>query len=562
MEDALKQLENEYKEKRKNISSIGEYIELKKDYKEMKSKLQKANKIIKENDLDSSFDWDMFDFPELPDVPDIKEIEKNSIYYKAESSLYGFFVGDALGVPVEFVDRDSLKKNPVTIMLEYGTHNQPKGTWSDDSSMTLATMNGLIAKHQIDYIKIMDNFVEWYRNAKFTPFNKVFDIGNTTSYSINKYQSNRNQNILDINCGSNDVYSNGNGSLMRITPIVFFTYRNVYFDNKTDNILNNNLYDCIKKVSSMTHAHDISIIGCYIYTIYMYELLNGNDKFEAYKILKEKFNNVLDNEYIKVYSRILKLDISKLSEDEIKSSGYIVDTLEASLWCVLTTDSYKEAILKAVNLGNDTDTIGAITGSIAGLIYGKENIPSDWLNDLQGKEYLDDEVMLFTGTLCSNSMKSNSNNVESELNININNNTLNTDELLNKIDNKIEELENFSSNEKIYKQLVLETIEDLKNNVNCCTKDDNPFSDSKLDETLKAFIHYLYENELLDQNYLENIKIVEKKEIEELTQEEVLTYLTFIIRADRFSPGTIYNNVKNGKLLTLLERLNYIIKNN
>ena len=183
-----------------------------------------------------------------------------------KASLYGFFIGDALGVPVEFMDRSSLKQNRVIDMREYGTHYQPKGTWSDDSSMVLATIDGLLNSDlpNIDYSKIMYNFVEWKTKGEFTPNNNVFDIGLTTSSAIYKYQQNiRNGNLQDVVCGSGDIKSNGNGSLTRILPISLYFYflGTDYSDSK--------MFDTIKIISSMTHAHIYSILGCYIYTIYV-----------------------------------------------------------------------------------------------------------------------------------------------------------------------------------------------------------------------------------------------------------------------------------------------------
>ena len=119
-------------------------------------------------------------------------------------------------------------------------------------------------------------------------------------------------------------------------------------------------------------------------------LLDGNDKFESYKMLKQVDYTMFSVETINIYNRILKKDIYKLKNKEIKSSGYVVDTLEAVLWVILNTNDFSSSILTAVNLGEDTDTIGAITGSISGLIYDFEDIPSKWIENLKKKDYLID----------------------------------------------------------------------------------------------------------------------------------------------------------------------------
>lgn len=313
------------------------------------------------------------------------------------SSIYGFVVGDALGVPVEFLSRETLKNNPIQDMEEYGTHNQPKGTWSDDTSMVLATIDGILNSQisNIDYKKIITNFLNWKQKGEFTPFGKVFDIGNSTSYALSIYQQHiYDNNPDDVICGTGNINSNGNGSLMRILPIsLYLYYLGInYEDNK--------FFEIIKIISSMTHSHLYSILGCYIYTIYVIEILKVHDKNIAYKNMQNILQNICNKndaliDIKNIYGRIVYEDISKLEEKDIKSSGYVVDSLEATIWTILTTNSFEESVLKAVNLGEDTDTIGALTGSLAGIIYGYNSIPQKWINTLQWREYLDKIINQF-----------------------------------------------------------------------------------------------------------------------------------------------------------------------
>ena len=220
---------------------------------------------------------------------------------RIKGSIIGFIVGDALGVPVEFIDRETLRKNKINDMEEFGTHHQPKGTWSDDSSMMLATIDGIINSSLpiIDYVYIMKNFLKWKREGKFTPFDNVFDIGNATSYALSRYQNNINSgNEENIICGTGDISSNGNGSLMRILPISLLLHFSSF------DYTSNEYFDIIKNISSMTHSHNYSIIGCYIYSIYVSELLKENGKFVAYKNLQDICSNIkIDG--IEVYDRIL-----------------------------------------------------------------------------------------------------------------------------------------------------------------------------------------------------------------------------------------------------------------
>lgn len=292
-----------------------------------------------------------------------------------KDSLLGFAIGDAVGVPVEFQGRETLKNNPILDMEEYGTHYQPIGTWSDDTSMTIATIDSIITKNNVDYNDIMNNFNLWVKEAKYTATDKCFDVGNTCRCAIYSFNGN---NALE--CGRNEIVANGNGALMRILPIVYYCYYYKMSDLE--------IYDHIKKISSLTHAHEISVLGCYIYTMYVINLLNNYDKVESYRRLSEIDYSMFSDESLQVYNRILGKRIYKYRLREIKSSGYVVDTLEAVLWSIINTKNYKDSILTAVNMGDDTDTVAAITGSIAGIIYGIDNIPSKWKENLKKKDYL------------------------------------------------------------------------------------------------------------------------------------------------------------------------------
>lgn len=292
------------------------------------------------------------------------------------SALFGVAVGDALGVPVEFSDRDHLRKNPVSDFLGYMCWNQPPGTWSDDSSLTFCLAESLCNGYDLN--DIAQNFVKWYSNGYWGAHHEVFDIGGSTKYSIRRL----------IN-GESPYYSgnmmesdNGNGSLMRILPILF------YLTKEADL---NQIYKTIKEVSSITHAHFRSVFACFIYIIYALELIKGYDKNLAYTnmqnivlgYIKDKDFN---NDEIKLFDRVLKNNIGKYKEIEILSSGYVLHSLEASFWCLMNENSYQKTVLKAVNLGGDTDTTAAIVGGLAGLLYGFESIPQKWINQLARKD--------------------------------------------------------------------------------------------------------------------------------------------------------------------------------
>lgn len=288
-----------------------------------------------------------------------------------KSVLFGVAVGDALGVPVEFKSRQVIKKNPVTDMIGYGTYNLPPGTFSDDSSLTFCLAEALT--NEFDLNTIGQNFVKWCYNNYWTPRGNVFDIGIATRQAIDRLVNGERPDLA----GGFDVSSNGNGSLMRISPLLFYLL---------DKPINER-YEITKQVSSITHGHIRSVIACFYYLEFSRQLIAKKDKFEIYKNLQTEITIHLTSLSINptelaLFDRLLKKDIHELTEENIFSSGYVLHTLEASIWCLLTTDNYKDAVLKAVNLGEDTDTTGAVTGGLAGLLYGLDNIPENWIKQI------------------------------------------------------------------------------------------------------------------------------------------------------------------------------------
>jgi len=304
---------------------------------------------------------------------------------KTLSAIMGLCVGDALGVPVEFKSRYQLKRDPVVDMRSYGTYNQPAGTWSDDTSMTLCTLDSL--SNGLDYKDIMDKFLSWYKKGEYTPFGETFDIGMGTRRALTNY-ANGEEPLKSGGTGERD---NGNGSLMRILPL-FFYLQKTYGENFNEK---EKPYEIIHNISALTHRHKRSMIACGIYITIAdyisreYNLneavkLGINKSFQYYE-KKEEFK-----EELKYYQRLNDKNFHKLPEEEIKSSGYVVVSLEAALWSLVNTVSYKDCLLKAVNLGEDTDTVAAIAGGLAGLYYGCEDIPKEWLDKIQRRKYVEE----------------------------------------------------------------------------------------------------------------------------------------------------------------------------
>jgi ADP-ribosylglycohydrolase len=169
---------------------------------------------------------------------------------------------------------------------------------------------------------------------------------------------------------------------MRILPIAYYAVEKRLKEFE--------VLDLVSKVSSITHAHEISIMGCYIYTRFVMFLLNGKDKLSAYNMVRCVDYTMFSEETQKQYERLIKDDISRFDLDDIKSTGYVVDSLEACIWLLLKSENYKEAVIGAINLGGDTDTIAALTGALAGIVFGYESIPEAWLEKIARREYLMD----------------------------------------------------------------------------------------------------------------------------------------------------------------------------
>ena len=313
------------------------------------------------------------------ECPEFEHIDKINIklqtkeLYQILGGIFGFVVADALGVPVEFTSREERQKDPVKEMRAYGTYHQHFGTWSDDSSMTFCLMDCL--KDGYNLRELANKFCKFYYECHWTPHNEVFDIGITTVQAIEKMKT----GVEPVKCGGSTEKDNGNGSLMRILPLSFY----LQSKNQEEKI------KMIEDISSLTHAHNRSKIACIIYVELGINLIKGFSKNEAYGRTQDFILQCCKNNYqdeFVTFSRLLTKDISQLKESEIKSSGYVVDTLEAALWSFLSSESYSDTIFKAINLGGDTDTIAAIAGGLAGLFYGIDSINDNWIQCLARKK--------------------------------------------------------------------------------------------------------------------------------------------------------------------------------
>lgn len=274
-----------------------------------------------------------------------KSIKNNRLH----DAVFGLAIGDALGVPYEFNARGTFE---CTGMIGYGTYDEPAGTWSDDTSMAIATAKSLKDNDgSVNIEDITNNFLRWECGDAFNCNGYLFDIGITT------------RSALSTGNPCTDGSSNGNGSLMRILPLAF--------TDATD--------DEIRAVSAITHGHEISMQACVIYVHVARRLLTGESIRDIVPTLK----------YDRPFNRLQKL--AQLSEDEIRSGGYVVDTLEASLWCLIHNQNFRDTVLTAINLGKDTDTTGAVCGGLAGIVYGLDSdFARECMEQLRNKELIEE----------------------------------------------------------------------------------------------------------------------------------------------------------------------------
>lgn len=301
---------------------------------------------------------------------------------KVLDALLGVAIGDALGVPYEFSSREDMIKNPASDMIGYKTHNQPPGTWSDDSSLTFCLAESLINGYSL--LDISSKFIAWKNKSYWTARGSVFDIGLTTSKAISRLRDIIDRNKLkelELQKYLGNEMENGNGSLMRIIPLLF------HIKNKNSSFQ----FEIIRDVSALTHRHIRAAMSCFIYLKLAEKLLAGQEKLEAYLNMRNEVQDLWDEINFSVNERnnfknIIQNSIIDLAENNLKSGGYVIEVLESSIWYFLKKDDFESTVISIINIGHDTDTSAAITGGLAGLYYGSENMPEYWRYSLSRYE--------------------------------------------------------------------------------------------------------------------------------------------------------------------------------
>jgi ADP-ribosyl-[dinitrogen reductase] hydrolase len=284
-----------------------------------------------------------------------------NIYDRARGCLLGLAVGDALGTTIEFRPRDSY--DHMTDMVGGGPFGLEPGTWTDDTSMALALAEALLASaaqgSAFEPVEAQSRFVDWWRNGAYSPTGDCFDIGITTSQALGRFEA-----TGDPISGSADPYSAGNGSLMRLAPVAIW---GVHEDHS-------NVACVARRQSATTHAAPACLDACDAYSLILRAAILGAD-FEG--ALTQAHG-----EYGPVIAPIIAGSWRGKQRHQISSSGFVAHSLEAALWCVASTDNFDDAVLLAANLGDDADTTAAITGQLAGALYGASSVRKSWLEKL------------------------------------------------------------------------------------------------------------------------------------------------------------------------------------
>lgn len=268
------------------------------------------------------------------------------------SMVYGAVVGDALGVPYDLMQRDSFM---CAGMTAGGIYCQPEGTFSDQTSMLLATCDSIRQRGIIDTTDMRQRFRKWFFYGDYTADGAIFKVGYTVATALNEDQ------------GHTDEYSDDIGALVRVAPLAL--------TEATD--------EQIEEVSGITHNHPLAKQACVTYVNILKDVSNSISLIEAIE------GNIPNDNHFAFMTQL-----AELQREDISSGGSATDTLCASLWCALHTSSYAECVLTAVNLGGDTDATACVAGALAGALYGQAGIPQKWLDELRGKDIIETSLFL------------------------------------------------------------------------------------------------------------------------------------------------------------------------
>ena len=309
------------------------------------------------------------------------------IFVLSRATILGAAVGDAMGVPYEFLSRSEVRKvyrpemcgNDVEPIIDSRWGRLiPAGCWSDDTSMLIASMDA-IAKDggQINTVNIMDAFLAWWRKEQYCSWEAPFGLGGNISKAFERYDRGNDPD----RCGGTGYMDNGNGALMRILPFSLLAILRDYDWDETVRL--------VSRGSALTHAHEISRLGCCIFTEFLRGCILEHSKEVAIEHIRSlDYSRFFTSMAQEEYGMILTKDVSVWDESMLRETGYVADTLQTALFSIMKTNSFEDAISTAICLGYDTDTNACVTGQLAVALYGLDSIPTGWLDKLRRHDFL------------------------------------------------------------------------------------------------------------------------------------------------------------------------------
>jgi ADP-ribosyl-[dinitrogen reductase] hydrolase len=302
-------------------------------------------------------------------------IGANDIKNRAVGSLLGLAVGDALGTTLEFTSRDTCPA--ITDIVGGGPFHLKAGQFTDDSSMALALADSLLHDSNLEEYDFAQRLCRWWRTGEYSCTGDCFDIGNATRQALEHFEETGNPIA-----GSTDPRSAGNGSAIRLAPAAIRHWSNPHL-----------LADVAARQSRVTHAAPEAVDACVAFGAILGEAVGGMSRED---VLRARYG------YNAGVGRVMAGSWRGKHRDQIKSTGYVVDGIEAAMWSIASTDSFEGAVLLAVNLGVDSDSVGAMAGQFAGAIYGASAIPAHWLAKLSWADRIEQvAVQLFDGSVAA-----------------------------------------------------------------------------------------------------------------------------------------------------------------
>ncbi|ROM85424.1 ADP-ribosylglycohydrolase [Pseudomonas brassicacearum] len=290
---------------------------------------------------------------------------ENNLLDRYIGCLLGLACGDAVGTTLEFSDRDTL--SPITDMVGGGPFALAPGQWTDDTSMALCLAESLLSKSGFDARDQMTRYLNWWHWGYWSATGQCFDIGTTVRRALMTFQE-----TGEPFAGSIDPETAGNGSIMRLAPVILF-----YFPDQSS------MAWATKQSSRTTHGAPEAIESCQLLAEVVSKALAGHKKDDVLALSPTQYCEPAIKE-------LASGSFKHKHRDQIRGTGYCIASLEAALWCFWSTDSFEAAVLQAANLGDDADTTAAIVGQIAGAFYSKQGIPSRWLDKLHQVSDIED----------------------------------------------------------------------------------------------------------------------------------------------------------------------------